>query len=69
MSIIYHCPNVVARFQVIQQLMEFSDKQITKLMVTRTRDGFDVRCDEVTDAVHSQIINGVPNVSSEVLEV
>jgi hypothetical protein len=67
MNVIYHCPNTVARYQIIEQLMEFSDKQIRKLTVTRTRDGFDVQCDEVTDDVHSRITTGVANISWEVI--
>lgn len=63
MSFVYHCPDVVGRYQVIEQLMEFSNaKQLT---VTRTRDGFDVMCDEVTDALHSQIIANVRSVTWE----
>jgi hypothetical protein len=68
MSFVYHCPDVVARYQVIEQLMDFSDKQIEHLRVTRTRDGFDVTCDELTDPLHAQIIERVGGISWEQIQ-
>lgn len=68
MTVVYHCPDVVARYQTIEQLMEFSDKTVTHLSISRTRDGFDILTDEVSNAVHAQIQSRVRNISWEVIE-
>lgn len=65
MNITYYCPDVVCRTRLLEQLFEFSDRQINQVLIRRMRDNFGVYVDGVTNELHTRIQTNVSDITWE----
>lgn len=65
LNIIYYCPDVTTRTQVLEQLFDYAN--VLDVRLRRHGPGFSIQCDQITDLIHKQVQEKVYQVTFEVL--